>query len=104
MDVILKFIYLAFCAQSLKKDMTLGNGLCDRTLRWKVMGMVVQINQLLVTLTLFISFQRTITVKRRAVYLLSCYSPFLFVLRPVSTDVTGFLIHNLMFLFHSFAA
>jgi hypothetical protein len=25
----------------------LGNGLCDRTLRWKVMGMVVHINQLL---------------------------------------------------------
>jgi len=29
MDVILKFIYLAFCAQLLIKDMMLGNGLCE---------------------------------------------------------------------------
>jgi hypothetical protein len=47
MDVILKFIYLALCAYLLKKNMTLVNGLCDRTLHWKMMGMVVQINQLL---------------------------------------------------------
>jgi len=47
MDIILKFIYLAFCAQVIKMATMLGNGLCDRTLHWRVMGMVMQINQLL---------------------------------------------------------